>query len=329
MKAGLTISTVVHAALLAFAALLASGLFAAKRLDAPPTEEMPIDIISATEFSQLRAGKLDAPKAERTKPQVEKIAEPKPQTNSAQKVVDKPEIVSSFAPNPPPPPEPKVEPKKPAETKAEPKPTEAKAEPKEPETAEPKPDPIAEALKRDEARKTEIKPESKPKKVEAKKPEIKPAPKPETKKAELTKPLDFSEVRALLDKRAPQRQAALGATLSAPPSQGTRIGDAPELSASEIDAFRRKLRDCWNPPAGGPGAERIVVPMTIRLKPDRMLASAPQVEIAARNGLTQAAIDAAVRAVIQCQPYAMFSPQRYEVWKEIPLDFNPAEMFGG
>ena len=40
-------------------------------------------------------------------------------------------------------------------------------------------------------------------------------------------------------------------------------------------------------------------------------------------------IDAAVRAIIQCQPYAMFSPQRYDAWKEIPLDFNPVEMFGG
>jgi hypothetical protein len=328
MRTGLTISTVGHAALLAVAALLASGLFAAKRLDAPPTESMPIDIISSTEFSQLRAGKLDAPKAEKPKPQVEKIAEPKLQTNSAQKVVDKPEIVSSFAPTPPPQPDPKVEPKKPAE--AEPKP-----KPKEPEKAEPKPDPIAEALKRDEAKKTESKAETKaepkpePKKVEAKKPDPKPTPKPEPKKAESTKPYDFSQVKALLDKRAPQRQAALGATLSATPALGTPTGDAPELSASELGAFKRALTKCWNPPAGGAGADRIVVPMTIRLKPDRTLASAPAVEITARNGLTQAAIDAAVRAVIQCQPYAMFSPQRYEAWKEIDIDFNPSDMFGG
>jgi hypothetical protein len=330
MRTGLTISTVGHAALLAWAALLASGLFASKPLDAPPTESMPIDVVSATEFSQLRAGKLDAPKAENPKPLVEKIAEAKPQINSAQKVVDKPEIMSAFAPTPPPPPEPKVvEPKKPAETKVEPK-------PKEPEKAEPKPDLIAEALKRDEAKKTETKTETKPEpKVEAKKPEVKPETKPEPKKVEVTKPqpkFDASNIMtklALYDKREAQRQAATGDTISRTPTLGTRTGDAPQLSASEIDAFKHKLRSCWNPPTGAPNADRIVVPMTIRLRPDRTLAGAPEVEMAARDRFTQAMIDSAVRAIIQCQPYAMFSPQRYEVWKEIGLDFDPQEMFGG
>jgi hypothetical protein len=331
MRTGLTISTVGHAALLAWAALLASGLFAAKPPDAPPTESMPIDIVSATEFSQLRAGKLDAPKAEKPKPLVEKIAEAKPQINSAQKVVDKPEIMSAFAPTPPPPPEPKVvEPKKPAETKVEPKPKEPeKAEPK----PEPKPDPIAEALKRDEAKKTETKPE--PKKVEAKKPEIKPETKPEPKKVEVTKPqpkFDASNIMtrlALHDTREAQRQAAVGDTISRTPALGTRTGDAPQLSASEIDAFKQKLKSCWNPPTGAPNADRIRVLMTIRLRPDRTLAGAPEIEMAARDRFTQAMIDSAVRAIIQCQPYAMFSPQRYEVWKEIPLNFDPQEMFGG
>jgi len=40
-------------------------------------------------------------------------------------------------------------------------------------------------------------------------------------------------------------------------------------------------------------------------------------------------IESAVRAVIECQPYTMFSPARYETWKEIPLNFDPLTMFGG
>jgi colicin import membrane protein len=327
MRTGLTISAVGHATLLAWAALLASGLFAAKPLDTPPTESMPIDIVSATELSQLRAGKLDAPKAEKPKPLVEKIADAKPQINPAQKVVDKPEIVSSFAPAPTPPPEPKVvEAKRPAEAKAEPK-------PKVPEKKEAdKPDPIAEALKHDEAKSSEPKPDTEPKKVEAKKTETKPETKPEPKKIEAAKPqpkFDATRIAALLDKREAQRQASTGDTISRTPALGTRTGDSPQLSASEIDAFRHKVGTCWNPPAGAPNADRVRVLMTIRLKPDRTLAAPPEVEIAARDASTQAMIDAAVRAIIQCQPYAMFSPQRYDAWKEIPLDFNPVEMFGG
>jgi colicin import membrane protein len=320
MRTGLTISTVGHAALLAWVTLLANGLFAVKPAIAPPTESVPIDIVSATEFSQLRAGKLDAPKAEKPKPLVDKIAEAKPQTNDAQKVVEKPAIVSAFAPVPPPPPEPKkAEPKKVAEAKAEPKPAE-------PEKAEP--DPIAEAIKKDEAKKPE--PKSEPKKVEAKKPESKPEPKPEAKKVEKPeREFHPTDIAALLNKQKPQRQAALGDVINATPALGTRTGDAPQLSASEIDAFRHKVSTCWNPPTGAPNADRIRVLMTIRLKPDRTLASAPEVEITARDAFTQATIDAAVRAIIQCQPYVMFSAQRYDAWKEIPLDFNPIEMFGG
>jgi len=323
MKTGLTISTVGHAALLAWAALLASGLFAARPLDAPPTESMPIDIVSATEFSQLRAGKLDAPKPQQPK-QVEKIADPKPQPSSAQKVVDKREIVSAFAPTPPPPPEPKVvEPKRTAEAKVEPK---SKAPEKE---AEHKPDPIAEALKRDEAKKPDTKPEPK---NEAKNQLTKQETKPEPKQVEMTKPqpkFDASRIAALLDKRETQRHATTGDTINLTAALGTRTGDSPQLSASEIDAFRHKVGTCWNPPAGATNADRVRVLMTIRLKPDRTLAAPPEVEISARDAATQAMIDAAVRAIIQCQPYAMFSLQRYDAWKEIPLDFNPTEMFGG
>ena len=49
----------------------------------------------------------------------------------------------------------------------------------------------------------------------------------------------------------------------------------------------------------------------------------------ASDPYTQAMIESAVRAIIQCQPYTMFSVPRYEIWKELPLSFDPVEMFGG
>ena len=57
MKAGLTISTAVHAALLLWGLLS----FAARPLEASPTPALPIDIITDKQFSQLAAGVKNAP----------------------------------------------------------------------------------------------------------------------------------------------------------------------------------------------------------------------------------------------------------------------------
>jgi len=312
-----TISAMIHASVLALALVTIGG---AKPMDTATPNVVSVNIVPDADTSELTRGKKNAAKAEKPKPLVEKIAEPKPVENSATKVVEKPEIVAAFAPQPPPEPktaEPKrVPPPLPAEAKPEPKPKETEKKPPDPQS-----DPIAEALKLDEAKKPE------PKKVEAKKPEPK---KPEPVKPAKPQPdFDPHRISALLDKRAPQRQAALGDTLNRTPALGTETGSASRLSQSEIDAFREKLKTCWNPPVGAPNAEKIWVPITIRLKPDRTLAATPQVEMSAHDAFTQATIDSAVRAIIQCQPYAMFSPQRYDAWKEIPLNFNAAEMFGG
>jgi hypothetical protein len=310
MKLGLTISAVAHAAVLLFGMVS----LATKPLEATPTEPMPIDIVSASEVSKYLAGAPNAPKTEKPKPLIEKIAPPKAVDNPAAKVVEKPELITASAAVPPPPtPAPKTpdpKPAQPAQAKPEPKPEAEKKE------VASRPDPIAEALKKEEPKKPEVKKaEAKP--APPKKPDPKPAPK-----------FDADRIAALLDKRQPQRVAAAGDTLSQTLSLGTRTGDSPQLSQSEIEAFRQKLKSCWNPPAGAPNADKISVPITIRLKLDRTLAGPPQVETSARDAYTQAMIDSAVRAILQCQPYTMFSIARYEIWKELPLDFDPVEMFG-
>ena len=168
MKAGWTISAVLHAGVLGWGLVSIS----AKPLDKPPTESLPVDIISASDFSQITKGTKNAPKAEAPKQLVEKVAEPKPPAdNPAPKVVDnKPEIAAAAEKPEPPTPEPvkKVEPKPPTPQPA-PKPPEPKqAYAKEPE---PKIDPIAEAIKK-EQKKPDPKPE---KKVETPKPERNPS----------------------------------------------------------------------------------------------------------------------------------------------------------
>jgi outer membrane biosynthesis protein TonB len=296
MKTGLTISASAHAAVLLWALVS----FAPTALNAPPTESMPIDLISSTEFSQMRAGARNAPKSETPKPLVEKIAEKKTPDNPAAKVAEKPELITATAQTMPP------EAEKVPERKPEKK--EPKSEPK----AEQKPDAIADVLKKEP--KPEPKKDAKP---QPKKPDPKPQPK-----------FDANRIAALLDKRDPQRVAAAGDTLNHTLAFGTATGEAPRLAQSELDALRARLRECWNPPAGAANADKLKVPILIRFKQDGTLASPPQPESTASDAFMQAMIDSAVRATIRCQPYTMLSPAKYDLWKEIVVDFSLDGMFG-
>ena len=46
-------------------------------------------------------------------------------------------------------------------------------------------------------------------------------------------------------------------------------------------------------------------------------------------GENEATRDSAVRAVFQAQPYGMLSLTTYDQWKEIDINFDPREVFGG
>ncbi|HXW31002.1 MAG TPA: protein TolA, partial [Xanthobacteraceae bacterium] len=231
MKTGLTISIVGHACVLLWGLVS----FSTKPLNAPPVESMPIDIISTKEFSELRAGAHNAPKTETPKPLVEKVGEKKPVDNPLAKIVEKPELITASSDTPPPPqaepPDPKAGGPQPAEARPEPKPPEEKP-------AQAKSDPIAEALKKDETKKDETKKDdtkaAEVKKPEPKKTEVKPAAKKPDAKPQPK--FDANKIAALLDKRQPQRVAAVGETLNRTLALGTRSGESVTLSQSELDA---------------------------------------------------------------------------------------------
>ncbi len=304
------VSIAVHVVVLAWGALT----FAAKPLQGDPTP-MPIDIISVSEFTELTAGSRNAPKAQPAKPVAEQLGERKPPDDPAAKVANT-EVHASTD--------------KAAELPEPKPPTPEKKQ------SEPQRDLIAEAIKKDLAKPEPKKAEQK---SEPKKAEPKPEKKVETKAEPKTEPktppkkdqpkFDPRQVEALLDKRTPQRVAATGDVINNNVGIGAPNANSNQLSLSEIDAFRRHLRNCWNPPAGAPTNKRIVVPITIRLKMDRTLAAHPEVEMRATDPYSLAMVESARRAIIACQPYTMFSLPKYEIWKELSIDFDPVEMFGG
>jgi hypothetical protein len=310
MRTGLAISSVAHATLLVWAVVT----FTASPLVSMPTDSLPVDIITPTEFSQLTAGSKTAKLQEKPKPLVEKEAEKKQVADHTAKVSEKKEIDATKNEQTPPKPvekteskpEPKPEPPKPAEK------AEAKLEPKPQE----KPDPIAEALKKDESKQKE----------EQKKQAQKAAPTPPKKPQPKQQPqFNPQRIAALLDKRDPTRQAATGDVINRTASLGVPTGSAATLSQNELDALRARLRQNWSVP---PVPEKIVIRMVIRLNPDGRLAAPPQVLTRGNGPAFEAFRDSAVRAVMISQPFNMLRRETYDVWREIDIDFDERTMFG-
>lgn len=271
--------------------MLAFGLvtFGARPFDAMQVESMPVDIISATQFSQITQGIKTAPRAETPKPLVERVGDAKPVEDIAAKISDKPEIKSASAEAaPPPPPE------------AAPKPAEAKK-------AEKPPDQIAEALK-----------------SEAKKEP--PKPKPEPPKKPPQPKLDMSKIEnklALIDKREQRRNAAIGDTLSNTPSLGSSTGRSQLLAMSYVNALVSKMESCWQSDGGSLREEVRSIFMTINFNPDGTLAGPPQIDIPPRSAREQALAEGVVRAVIGCQPYTMLPRSQFDEWKRLEFKFCP------
>lgn len=290
--------------------------FSSRSMEAPPPESLPVDIISADQLSKITQGIKTGDK-NKPKPMVEKVAEAKPVEDAVGKITEKKEIVTSSAPEPPPKPvekpvEKKPDPPKPVvenKPKEEQKPAEKKPDPA-------KEDPIAEAIKKQEAKKPTPKQETKPAQAQAQ------PPKPKQERV-----FDQTKIAALLDKRDPTRQAITGATLNASASLGSTHGTAATLSQSELDAMRARLASLWNVQPGIEHPEELYVTVRIHLGPDRRLTQPPQVVSTGSSPRYQAAAEAAVRAVLQGQPFNMLREETYDQWKFMDIDFDPKSMF--
>jgi colicin import membrane protein len=294
MKRSLVISGVAHVIVLGWGLVA----FAARPSEAPQAEPLPVEFVSATEFSQLTAGVKNAPKIpDEAKPLADKVGDPKPVKELAPKVADKPEIKTTSTP------------------------AESKPEKTETPKDKPKPDQIAEALKKDDTKKPPKKP-----------PEFKPDQIAEQlKKDEAKKPqpkYDANQIAALLDHREPQRQLASAETLNGRVNLGAPAGHAAQLSQSELDALRARLVQCWSPPPGIGADSKVYVTLRVQFRPDASLAQEPTVIEDAAASLGPALAESAKRAVMSCQPFTMLRPEHFDLWKDIEIKFNN-ELFSG
>ncbi len=295
MRKGLIISFTLHAAILAWSVAVFP---AARDLNAPAIQPVPVDIVSATEFTKIKAGKRDA---DEKKAAAQK--KPDPPKKVVKKKVKKPTPKKAKAP---------TETKIAKKAEAPPKVKKAKA----------KPVPV---------------PKAKPKKkVAAKKPPKKKTKTPTVERKPKSKNFDADRIAALLDKApdagtpappAPARKPAKK-PVKAKPAKGVAQGRDVKMSLNEIDALRARISQCWNPPVGGLGADALKVKLRLKLARDGMLASRPEVVNTGGSQFFVAAADSAVRAVMLCQPYQL-PAAKYALWRDMILNFDPQEMFGG
>ncbi len=290
MRIPLIISSSMHVAVVAAAFIV---LPEAKKFEVAKSEAIQAETISEQQFAKLTE-KPDEKKQEE---------KPKPKPEPEKKVEPKKKEVKKAPPPPPPPPEPEVE------APPEPKPP----EPKPPEPAPPEP-------------KVEAPPLPKPPEPEKKKAEVKLVPK--SVPVPRVRPKFAEEKPKKKRKFNPQKMAALLDKLpedKAEESSPQFSGRNATVSASDKDLMRRRIGQCWSPPTGVKDAEKLLVKVRIRLKRDGTLSRPPQI----MSSVSQAAADSAVRAIRRCVPYDMFPPKKYNTWREIVLNFDPGQMFGG
>lgn len=262
---------------------------ASDKLPPKPTP-LPIDLVSQAEFTKIKAGQRKA-----TAEQASAKKKPEPVKKKAKKKAKPSKVKTVKAPKP--------LPEKTAKAEPKPKKIVKKVKPK------PKP------------KKVVKKPKPKPKKIAAKS-----RPRPKKKKN-----FDPDKIAALLNKvpdAGVQTTASVKKKKKTKPAKGRKVGRDLAMTFNEIDALRARISQCWNPPIGGLGADAIKVKLRLRLRQDGALTREPEVVNRAGSPYFRAAADAAVRAVMLCQPYELPS-KKYAQWRDMILNFDPKEMFGG
>ncbi len=355
MKAGLTTSVVMHAALLGF------GLFslsAPKAFEVVDIESMPVDIVPVESITQIQQGDKKAPLAEKSAPlptkrpdvvaDAKKVGENSVDTESKATPEPAPKPVETAAlpePSPKPEPKPAEEPKPEPVKLPEPKPAVVPATeltPKPEPKQEVKPDPVTEAIAQaepqaeldavalpDQAPAPEAKPQP-PKAQTAKAPDRKDTDQPvkeaSAKPKSEEKQFDADEVAALLNKEKPSGGGAKRSTETASLG-GNKATGGDKLSQSEMDALRGQVQRCWNVPAGATDGGDLRVSVKFKLDRTGALEGSPEViQGGGSAGVERAAAEAARRAVARCAPYNL-PAEKYEAWADVIVNFDPSEMF--
>jgi outer membrane biosynthesis protein TonB len=216
-----------------------------------------------------------------------------------------------------PPPAPKPEPLPEPEPEPEPIPL-AEAEPEPEPEPEPPPEPEAEPEPEEEQVKTPPKPKMKPLQQVAEADKKKEEPPPEDRLTSILK-----NVEKLKEQAAESTQLADA-------SQG-RLSQASAIEQNAmVRAIQQQMARCWRIDAGARDADSLIVEIRVKLNPDATVRDAQIVDFERmfRDSFFRSAAENARRAILRCSPFTL-PPNKYEVWRDLTLRFDPSRMFGG
>jgi len=251
---------------------------------------------------------------------LEKIA-PKPEP-AAEEAAPEPEPKKQEArltPVPPTPPEPEPEPA--VEPKPEPEPI-----------VEPAPEPVPEPIPPLEAK---PEPKSEPEKAPPPKPQRRPdvkiampnqtPPQPEPAPA----PDQLTSILRNVEKLKAQQRAE-GDTVAKAQQQGNVGQQGSAFERNElVHAIQEQLRNCWRLDPGARDARDLIIEIRVELNPDGSVRRSSVVDVIrmVQDGYFRSAAENAMRAIQKCSPFRL-PPNKYAVWRDLTLRFNPREMFG-
>ena len=143
--------------------------------------------------------------------------------------------------------------------------------------------------------------------------------------------VDTNQIAALIDK-AKEVEAIKQENTKKLTQSNVKNSFATGLTLSEEDALRAQIFGCWSIPLGLPYDENLLVRIKLKLKKDGTVMKSEILDHQRMNRPGQkfykVLAESALRAVRLCQPLKV-PPTGYEKWKDIQLNFNPAEMLKG
>jgi colicin import membrane protein len=157
--------------------------------------------------------------------------------------------------------------------------------------------------------------------------------------ADEKKKFDTAKIAALLDKvkdkNAPAPSSADAPTVQAKdkgPTAGDPTGRDKQNTANQRSMIgtlmKQAVSRCWNINSGLEGVDKVVVELEVKLNPDGTLAQPPKIANTGSGPLFSDASNSAMRAVMQCAPYANLPAQFYKGgWDHMIVEFDPRKMF--
>ncbi|MBY5581030.1 cell envelope integrity protein TolA [Rhizobium leguminosarum] len=99
------------------------------------------------------------------------------------------------------------------------------------------------------------------------------------------------------------------------------------LSVPVIDAMRNAITNRFVLPADLKDAASVHLRFRVRLDRNGRIIGTPDAEVSGGSERTRKIItDAALRAIVRAAPYAMLPKDKYDVWKEVVLNFDVSQL---